>query len=128
GTARRSYVLAGRGQLRACLLGHVPFAPIGEQPLCLVERQPAHLVDLVAVLRREVAQPAALVADEEERDDLEDPLAVPVEPVADVAELPERAAVRAGLLGHLAEGRLLAALTVVDPALRERPGSWLLPR
>ena len=34
-----------------------------------------------------------------ERDDLEDALALPVEPVADVAELPERAAVRARLLG-----------------------------
>ena len=80
------------------------------------------------MLGRDVAEPAALVADEEERDDLEDALALPVEPVADVTELPERVAVGAGLLGDLAERGLLAALARVDPPLRERPGARPLPR
>src|SRR6185312_5600457 len=43
------------------------------------------------------------------------------ERVADVAELPERAAARAGLLGDLPQGGLLAALAGVDLALREGP-------
>ena len=74
----------------------------------LLERQPAHLVDLVLELLRDVAELAAFVHQQEERDDFEDPLSLPVEPVADVAELPERAAVRARLLGHFTERRLLA--------------------
>src|SRR5262249_2555470 len=69
----------------------------------------------------QVAERAARVAHEEERDDLEDPLAVPGVDVADVAELAERAAVRAGLLRHLAQGRRLAALAGVDVPLRQRP-------
>ena len=56
-----------------------PLAAVGEEPRRVIERQPAHLGHLVAMLRRDVAEPAALVADEEERDDLEDPLALPVE-------------------------------------------------
>ena len=76
---------------------------------------------------RQVAEPPALVADEEERDDLEDPLVVPVEPVADVAELAQRAAVRSRLLRDLPERRRLARVARLDPALRERPDARALP-
>src|SRR5206468_8652864 len=48
-------------------------------------------------------------------------LALPGERVADVAELAERAPAHPGLLGDLAQGRLLAALARVDLALREGP-------
>src|SRR5579862_4386364 len=74
-----------------------------------------------------VAETPARVADEEERDDLEDALAVPVEPVADVAELAERVPVCAGLLRDLSEGGLLGPLAGVDPALRQGPDPSRLP-
>jgi hypothetical protein len=73
-----------------------------------------------------LAEPPAFVADEEERDDLEDPLALPVEPVADVAELAEAPPVRARLLLDLAQRGRLARLARVDAALRERPQPFRL--
>src|SRR5690349_8186453 len=79
------------------------------------------------MLRRHVAETPALITDEEEGDDLEDTLALPVEPVPDVAELPQGVPVRTRLFRDLAEGGLLAALALVDPPLRQRPGARLLP-
>jgi hypothetical protein len=81
----------------------------------------------VAKLLGDIAEPAALVADEEERNDLEDPFALPVEPVADVAELPQRPSVRARLLGDLAQRRLLTRLAAVDSALRQGPEPFGAP-
>src|SRR5581483_5660801 len=116
---RRSYVLVRQPGQRS--LGHVPLAAIGEEPRRLGERQPPRLGDLVTMRRRDVAEAARGIADEEERDDLEHPFALPLEPVADVAELAERPAADAGLLLRLPERRPLARLARVDLALRERP-------
>src|SRR4051794_40246437 len=103
------------------LLRHLALAAVGEETRRLVEREPPRLRDLVPEGLGDVAEPPALVADEEERDDLEDPLAVPGVDVLDVAELAERAPACAGLLGHLPQGGLLRRLAGVDPALRQRP-------
>src|SRR3954447_18316487 len=98
---------------------HLPLAPIGEEARCLLEGEPLHLGHLVPERLGDIAEPAALVADEEERDDLEDPLPVrglrrPGVDVLDVAELAQRTAADAGLLRALAEGRRLRRLAGVD--------------
>src|SRR4051812_45538635 len=106
GTGGRSYVLLGQAGEGAA--GHLALALVREQRIGLVESQPRDLLDLVPELLGQVAELSALVHEQEERHDLEDALALPVEPVADVAELAQRTALRAGLLVHLAERRLLA--------------------
>src|SRR5207253_4745219 len=73
------------------------------------------------MLRRDVAEPAGAVAEQEEADDLEDPLAGPRVHVADVAELLDRRRLDARLLGHLAKRGQLRALPRSDQALRQRP-------
>src|SRR5262249_24094510 len=123
---RGSYVLPGREHLDG-LLGHLLLSAVREQARRLRERQPARFRDLVPELLGDVAEPAALVADEEERDHLEDPLAVPVEPVAGIAELAQRVPVGARLLGDLAQGGLLARLAWVDLPLRQHPEPLGLP-
>src|SRR3954470_7269753 len=125
-TGRRSYVLLLEGGRR--LLGHLALAVVGEELRRLGERQPLDLGHLVPELLREVAEATALVADEEERHDLEDPLAVPVEPVLDVAQLPKRASACARLLLDLAQRRRLGRVAAVDSALRKRPHPRRLPR
>src|SRR5439155_559371 len=97
----RSYVLFGeRGY---GLFGHLALALVGQQAGRFLEGEPAHLGDLVAKGVAELAEPAALVPDEEEGDHFEDAFALPVEPVADVAELADRPATHAGLLRDLAQ-------------------------
>src|SRR5207244_2696767 len=112
----RSYVLLRKGGER--FFGHLPLTGVGQKAWRVLERQPAHLGDLVAERLAHRAEPAALVADEEERHDLEDPLALPVEPVTNVAELAEQASAHARLLLDLAERGRLAGLTLVDLSLR----------
>src|SRR5436305_15236329 len=83
--AAASYLLAAERRER--LLGHLALAGVGEAPWRLLERQPLHVGDLVRVLLRQIAEPARLVAAQEEADNLEDPLALPRVDVADAAEL-----------------------------------------
>ena len=68
---------------------------------------------------------------EEEAHDLEDPLAVALPRgrvrVADVAELLDDPPLDAGLLAHLAHGRVGRDLAGVDLALRQRPDALGLP-
>src|SRR5437868_8033373 len=109
-------------------LRHLALAAVGEQLRGLRERQPAHLVDLVCGLERQVAEAAAPVAEEEEADDLEDPLAPPRVHVLDVAELLDEPACRAGFLAHLPHDRVPGILAGVDVAFREGPETGLLPR
>src|SRR4051794_4654465 len=125
-TGRRSYVLLLEGGRR--LLGHLALAVVGEELRRLGERQPLDLGHLVPERLREVAEATALVANEEERDHLEDPLPVPVEPVLDVAELAGRASASARFLGDFAQRSLLRRVAAVDPALRKRPHPRRLPR
>src|SRR5262249_48031586 len=69
-----------------------------------------------------VAQGAGHVAEEEERDDLEDTLAVvpaAVVPVLDIAELLDQLGVDAGLLSDFAQRRVGALLAVLDVTLRQ---------
>src|SRR5436190_22847767 len=94
--AAASYLLAG--ERRECFTGHVAFTGVGEHARRLVEGQPLHVGHLVGVLLRQVAEPAGLVAQKEEADDLEDPLALPRVDVADVAELADELTAGAGLL------------------------------
>src|SRR5947208_3233400 len=76
------------------------------------------------MLRRQVVDLPARVAKEIEADDLEDANAAPRVDVADVAELPERAASRPGLLRHLTQRRRLRALAASDQAFRQRPHAF----
>ena len=63
----------------------------------------------------------AVVAEQEERDDLDDPPAVALVPVAHVAEAARRRArATPGLLAHLAQGGLLRGLVAVRVALGQR--------
>src|SRR6185503_9454998 len=84
---------------------------------CLVEGDPADLVELV-VVAGEVA-PDRL--HQEVVDGLVDPGAALDEPVLDRVEDVRDPDLETGLLGDLAEGGLLAGLTGVGRALRERP-------
>src|SRR6266480_443808 len=101
-------------------------AAVGEQLRRLVERQPTNLVDLVGGPRRQVAEAPACVAQEEEADDLEDPLPGPGVRVADVTELLDEPPVRAGLLVHLAQSSLARIFAGRDVPLRQRPQAWFL--
>src|SRR4051812_26086203 len=78
------------------------------------------------VLGRDVAQPAARVMEEEEADDLEDPLAAPRVDVADVPELLDRRRLDPRLFGNLPKGRRLSGLARADQALRKRPDPFRL--
>src|ERR687894_20459 len=80
-------------------LRHLALASVGEQSRRVVERQPARLLDLVAKYGRDVAEPAAAVAEEIEADDLEDPHPAAGVDVLDVAELAGRARLDPRLLG-----------------------------
>ena len=128
GTGPRSYVCS-RGERRPRLLGHLALAARRR-----AARAPRRAAASAPRRPRGGTPPGSrpsrppLVADEEERDDLEDPLALPVEPVPDVAELPERPAVDARLLGDLAQRRRLAGLARVDPPLRQHPEPVRLAR
>src|SRR6266581_2472994 len=62
---------------------HLPLALVREQLGRLLERKPTGLRDLVDVFGRNVAQAPGPVAEQEEADHLEDPLAVPGVEVAD---------------------------------------------
>jgi hypothetical protein len=96
-------------------------APIRHEARCVVERDPARLGDLDLHPGRQLADPAALRGEEEERDDLEDSLPVPRVDVAAVAELPLDPGLDACLLEHLADGSLGGALARVDLPLGQRP-------
>src|SRR5947209_5444968 len=67
--------------------GHLPLALVCQQLRRLLQRQPAHLGDLVRVLGRDVSEPPGAIAEQEEADDLEDALAGPRVDVANVAQL-----------------------------------------
>jgi MFS family permease len=75
----------------------------------------------MAVSSRQVVDPPAPVAEEEEAHDLEHPLALPRVDVADVPELLHEPALDAGFLRHFADGRLRSALAPSDQPLRQRP-------
>src|SRR5436190_18362958 len=123
--AAASYLLAA--ERRECLLSHLALAGVGEEPRRLLERQPLYVGDLVRVLLLQIAEPARLVAEQEEADDLEDPLALPRVDVADVAEFADEFAAGPGLLLDLPHRRRLGLLPAPDPALRQRPQPLRLP-
>jgi hypothetical protein len=75
----------------------------------------------VRVLGRDVAEPPATVAEEEEAHHFEDPLALPRVDVAHIAELRHETALDSGLLRHLAPRGLGRALPCPDEPFRERP-------
>src|SRR5436305_5450442 len=83
-------------------------------------------VDLVRGLGRQVAEAPARVAEQEEADDLEDPLAGPGVGVADVAELLDEPPAGARLLVHLAQRRLAWVFAGPDVPLRQRPEARFL--
>src|SRR5205814_8207113 len=86
------------------------------------EREPASLLDLDLHPERQVAEPSADRTQQEERHDLEDPLAVPGVDVAHVAELRLDARLEACLLVDLARRSVRVALPRLDVALRQDPG------
>ena len=100
-------------------VGHdAPLGFVAHQLVRLGQVDPAHLVELVVVpLER-----AAGRRHEEVVDDLVDARARLHEPVLDVADALEDGDLQAGLLGHLAERRLLGPLARVGRALGQRPG------
>src|SRR5439155_15999658 len=110
------------------LFGHLALTTVGEQTLRLLERQPARFVHLVRRLRRQIAEPAARVAEQIKGHELEDPLAVPRVDVAHVAELLDQPRLHAGLLGHLPQRGRVGLLAGPDVPLRQRPEPGLLPR
>src|SRR3954470_5135668 len=116
---RRS--LTGRG-----LCGHLALSFVREQLRRLLERQPARLGDFVSVLGRDLPEPPAAVAEEEEAHDLEDPLACPGVDVADVAQLLDGGRLDPCLLGDLAQRGELGALARRDEPLREGPRPFRL--
>src|SRR6476646_4072308 len=76
--------------------------------------------------RRQVPESPARVAEQEEADDLEDPLSCPGVGVADVAELLDKAAVRAGFLLHLSQSGLARLLAGAEVPLRQCPEARFL--
>src|SRR5919202_4247533 len=109
-------------------LGHLALAAVGEQLWSLSERKPSHLVYLVRRLRRELADPPARVAEQEEADDLENALSRPAVGVAHVAELLDEAPVCARLLQNLAHRGVARVFAWTDIPLRKRPEARLFPR
>src|SRR3954452_10257968 len=85
-------------------------------------------VDLMRGLGRQVAEAPARVPEQEEADDLEDPLAGPGVGVADVAELFDKPAMRAGFLVYLSQRGLARVFAGPDVPLRQRPEAWFLAR
>ena len=88
-----------------------------EQSARLVDRDPADLVELVVVL----VQAAADGLHQEEVDGLVDARAALGEEVLDGADRCVDADLQPGLLGNLAQGRLLDALGVIRRSLGKRP-------
>src|SRR5205085_11796882 len=85
-------------------------------------------VDLVRGLGRQVAEAPARVPEQEEADDLEDPLAGPGVGVANIAELFDKPAMRAGFLVYLPQRGLARVFAGPDVPLRQRPAARFLAR
>ena len=96
----------------------VPLGGKAHDRLGLTELEPAHLLELVVVVR----EVAAGDLHEEVLHGLVDAPAVAHEAVVDVADAAEDAHLEAGLLADLAQRRLLGRLVPVGRALRQRPG------
>src|SRR5215212_7647810 len=91
-------------------------ALVGEPLGRVIERDPESLLDLVVV----VLEVARQIAEQEEGHDLPHPLPTAHVPVRHVAELLHQLGVQAGLLAHLALGRLRGRLVAEGVAFRER--------
>src|SRR5436305_13219379 len=85
-------------------------------------------VDLVRGLGGQVAEAPACVPQQEEAHDLEDPLAGPGVGVADVAELFDKPAMRAGFLVYLPQRGLARVLAGPDVPLRQGTEAWFVAR